>query len=259
MICSRHLRCGTVACALIVLPAGLPAQTKPLPVPRPLVAVYRFGWQSVPAARAKVRLRHVAGNRIEVSADAATFGMARSVWQMDATYRSEIEGTSLLPHEAEQVEMYRKKRVTTRLTFTPKEVVRDRTVTVGGRTEGRPRRFRTPLARDLVGALLWVRAQPLRAGESYALTVFPAASPYLARARVAGRESLRIRGRTVDAIRVELDLRGLQPDGSTTAVKKLRRARAWLSDDADRVVVRAEADVFIGSVVAELDRVEFEP
>ena len=41
--------------------------------------------------------------------------------------------------------------------------------------------------------------------------------------------------------------------------KKLKRAYAWLSDDRDRMLVKIEADIFVGSVWAELKSVEFEP
>jgi hypothetical protein len=32
----------------------------------------------------------------------------------------------------------------------------------------------------------------------------------------------------------------------------------WLSDDADRILLRAEAEVFVGTVFAELQSVQFD-
>jgi hypothetical protein len=37
--------------------------------------------------------------------------------------------------------------------------------------------------------------------------------------------------------------------------KKFRSGRVWISDDARRLPLRAEVDVFIGSVFAELAKV----
>jgi hypothetical protein len=249
------LRLAAVAAMLVAATVGRADSL--LPPPRAMVADYRFGWQSIEAARATIRVRPVSRRTLAVEAAAATRGLARSLWQMDATFQSDLDPSDMFPRRIELKELYREKQITTRLAFGPAEVVRERKVTVDGRSKGRPREFRVPGARDLSGALLWVRAQPLRPGETHALILFPGADPYLARASVAGRETLRINGVRRDAIRVDLELRGLRPNGTTVPVKKFRRARAWLSDDADRVVLRAEADVFVGKVFAELDGIEF--
>ena len=38
---------------------------------------------------------------------------------------------------------------------------------------------------------------------------------------------------------------------------KFKRAYIWLSDDPDRLVLRVQADIFVGSVWAELEKVSF--
>ncbi len=40
--------------------------------------------------------------------------------------------------------------------------------------------------------------------------------------------------------------------------KKFRGATVWLSDDADRLVLRIETQVFIGKVFAELQSMQFD-
>jgi hypothetical protein len=40
--------------------------------------------------------------------------------------------------------------------------------------------------------------------------------------------------------------------------RKFRRATIWLSDDADRIILRIEAQIFVGTVFAELQSVRFE-
>jgi hypothetical protein len=40
--------------------------------------------------------------------------------------------------------------------------------------------------------------------------------------------------------------------------RKFRRATLWISDDNDRILLRIEAQVFVGTVFAELQSVHFE-
>jgi len=40
--------------------------------------------------------------------------------------------------------------------------------------------------------------------------------------------------------------------------RKFRRATIWVSDDAERILLRIEAQVFVGTVFAELQSVRFD-
>jgi Protein of unknown function (DUF3108) len=40
--------------------------------------------------------------------------------------------------------------------------------------------------------------------------------------------------------------------------RKFRRATVWLSDDSDRLLLRIQAQIFVGTVFAELQSVEFD-
>jgi hypothetical protein len=40
--------------------------------------------------------------------------------------------------------------------------------------------------------------------------------------------------------------------------RKFRRATVWVSDDNDRILLRIEAQVFVGAVFAELQSVRFD-
>jgi hypothetical protein len=41
------------------------------------------------------------------------------------------------------------------------------------------------------------------------------------------------------------------------AHRKFRRATVWLSDDSDRLLLKIQAQIFVGTVVVELQSVEF--
>jgi len=40
--------------------------------------------------------------------------------------------------------------------------------------------------------------------------------------------------------------------------KKFRRASIWVSDDAERLLLRIEAQIFVGTVFADLQSVHFD-
>jgi Protein of unknown function (DUF3108) len=40
--------------------------------------------------------------------------------------------------------------------------------------------------------------------------------------------------------------------------RKFRRATIWVSDDSDRILLRIEAQIFVGTVFAELQSAHFE-
>jgi len=223
-----------------------------LPV-RPFQAEYRFGWEGIESARGKVRFIRTGPDRYRFLAETGTIGAARTLWAMDATHDAVLEGKALLTRHAIVSESYRGKQIRTRLDFSRDSVVRNRTVTVRGRSTGTPKRFALPAGRDLAGAWVWLTHQSLDTGDRHRLAVFPGADPCLVEARVAGRETVRIGKRELAAFRVEIDLREIRKNGTLAPFRKFRRARAWISDSPDRLLLRAEADVFIGSVFAEID------
>ena len=118
---------------------------------------------------------------------------------------------------------------------------------------------RLPGVRDLFAAMLFVRSQPLRNGDRLRLTVFPDQNPYLVDLTVAGRDTLTILGKKTPAIRFTIGIRTIETRGPNAGRLaphgKFRSGRVWMSDDARRLPLRAEVDVFIGSVFAELAKV----
>ena len=120
------------------------------------------------------------------------------------------------------------------------------------------REFRFPNLFDLHSALLFLRSQPLRDHAVYRVVVYPATSAYLATVTVVGREKVFVRGGTYNAIKADLQLHRLGKNLDLEPHRKFRRATAWISDDPNRILLRIEAQIFIGSVFAELQSVRFE-
>lgn len=236
--------------------AGLTASSPPsFPNPRPLHARYGFGWSGFPCATAESRLSKTSGDRLQLEITARTIGLARALWKFDATHMSTIEGSTLRPIAVRQVENDRGKKIVTELAFNSAGVVSKVTETPGSETK--TRKFDFPHLFDLQSALLYLRSQPLPERSVQRIVVYPATAAYLATVTVLGRERVTVPAGTYNAIKFDLQLNRIK-DGQLQPHRKFRRAKAWLSDDPDRLLLKIEAQVFVGSVVCELQAVDFD-
>jgi uncharacterized protein DUF3108 len=258
------VRAGLLA-ALLLIPQGLFAASTwestltssnppAFPNPRPMHARYGFGWSGFPCATAEVRLSKPGGDRVQLDVTARTTGLVRALWKFDATHSSIIDAESLRPISVRQVENDRGKRVVTDLAFSPTGVVSKVTETPGTGTKVRHHDFARLF--DLQSALLYLRSQSLQERSLQRIVVYPATAPYLATVTVLGRERVTVPAGTYNAIKFDLQLNRIK-DGELQPHRKFRRAVAWLSDDADRLLLKIEAQVFVGSVVSELQSVDF--
>jgi hypothetical protein len=223
------------------------------PNPRPLHARYGFGWSGFPCATAEIRLSK-GGARIQLDATARTTGLARALWKFDATHTSTVDAETLRPVAVRQIENDRDKRILTELSFSQAGVISKVTETPGPETK--VRRFDFPRLFDLQSAMLYLRSQPLQERDVQRIVAYSATAPYLATVTVLGRERVTVPAGTYNAIKVDLQLNRIK-DGQLQPHRKFRRATAWLSDDGDRVLLKIEAQVFIGSVFCELQSVDF--
>ena len=226
------------------------------PNPRPMQARYGFGWSGFPGATADVRLNKIEGNRLQLDINARTIGLVRTLWKFDANGTSIIAADTLRPIVVKQVENVRNEKTVIDLSFGAEGVTSKVTETPGKGTK--MRRFDFPHLFDLQSALLYLRSQPLQERSVQRIVVYPQTSAYLATATVLGRERITVPSGTYNAIKFDLQLNKIGKEGELEAHRKFRRATAWISDDPDRLLLRLEAQIFIGSVFAELQSVEFE-
>jgi len=237
------------------LSAAAPGSFQP---PRPLHTKYRFGWSGFTAGTLDIRLTQPTDDRFQVDATGHTIGLARELWKFDANNTSIADAATLHPIEVRQTETTRKKKTITNLNFESKGVI-SRRVEIPGKNEGpKLRRFDFPNLFDLQSALLYVRSQPLSEGSIQRLVVYPADSAYLATITGLGHTRLTTAVGTFNAIKIDLQLNKIRKDRELEPHRKFRRATAWVSDDADRLVLKIEAQLFVGTVSADLQSFEFE-
>ena len=176
---------------------------------------------------------------------------------MDATYRGLVDADTLRPVESKQTETYRKKRLITDLAFTNSGVTRARTEGPGAsKTSTVP--FNFPGLFDLHSAWLYLRSQPLNNHSVYRLVVYPATSAYLTTVTVLGHERVSVRAGGYNSIKIDLQLERVGKKLELEPHRKFRRATIWISDDENRIPLRIEAQIFVGTVFAELQALHFD-
>jgi hypothetical protein len=230
-------------------------RTPPL---RPLTAEYDFGWGGLKAAEATAKFTHPK-KQFRLELGSKTVGLARTIWRMDTTASSSVNAATLKPVKLVQVEKYSNKTLTTTVNFSTAGVARLKVETPADKNRAKVKRFKFGQVYDMHSALLFIRSQPLRKGDTIRLCVYPDTSPYLAEITVTDREEVTAAGKKWPAIACDLKLREITKDYTLIAHDKFKKATVWLSDDPDRLLLKLETDVFIGKVWAELKKVEFAP
>jgi hypothetical protein len=222
---------------------------------RPVRTTYHFGWSGFTAGVGDVHFTKTPDERFELEANGRSVGLARALWKLDASYRGFANAQTLRPISSKQTEIYRRKKIVTDLTFSDSGVTRARTET-NGTTSTRP--FNFPGLFDLHGAMLYLRSQPLADHSVYRLVVYPATSAYLTTITVLGREHVSVRAGSYNAIKLDLQLKRVGKKMELEPHRKFRRATIWISDDENRIPLRIEAQIFVGTVFAELQTVHFD-
>jgi hypothetical protein len=225
---------------------------------RPLRARYNFGWSGFTAATSEVHSTKPAENRFQLDGAGRTVGLVRALWRLDVNYRATADAATLHPVEMNQTEVIRGKKVATHLTFTSAGVTRARTEGPSGSSATKTRQFNFPNLFDLHSAMLYLRSQPLKDRSVQRIVVYPATTAYLATITVLGREKISVHAGTYNAIKIDLQLNKLGKNLELEPHRKFRRANVWISDDADRVILRIEAQIFVGTVFAELQSVRLD-
>ncbi len=124
--------------------------------------------------------------------------------------------------------------------------------------KSKTRELKFPNLLSLTSALLYVHSRPLPASAVEHFVVYPSTSAYFCTVTVAGREHITVPTGNYEAIRLDVQLNKVGKKRELLPHKKFKKATVWLSDDPNRFVLRVEAQIFIGTVFAELQSVQFD-
>jgi hypothetical protein len=225
---------------------------------RPQRASYGFGWNGITAATAEIRLSNALDGHLQLEATGHTIGVARSLWNFDVTHISTTDARSLRPIQVRETEVLRAKKVETEVSFTPQSVTSKRDEKRASSVKSKTRHFDLPNIHSIDSALLYLRSQSLKPDVVQRIVVYPATSAYLCTVTPAGRDHITVPAGSYDAIKLDLQLNKIGGKRELQPHKKFRRATVWLSDDADRLVLRIEAQIFAGTIFTELQSVQFD-
>ena len=212
---------------------------------------YRFGWSGITAAQADVRLVNKDGTT-KTTASGGTTGFARTLFKCDIDHECVSQRESLIPIHIVQDEKYANQTVHTTIEFNSKSVTSLREVTPS-KDSPKPKTLEFYPVYSLETALLWLRSQPLADGEREVMVVYANNAGYLATIKVVGRERIHIGQTDRNAIKVEFNFKTIDSHLNLKTYKRFKSGRGWLSDDAYRLPLRVEADIFIGYVFAEIE------
>jgi hypothetical protein len=222
---------------------------------RPFKAHYRFGWTAFAAAEADFDLSKAKGvTRLSVTAK--TIGVVRGMWKMDSQAVSTMRSETMRPISLNQTEVYRSESEKTKVDYTDTAVARLRE---SKPVHGKPRvkKFEYPNVHDMQSAFHFLRSQRLANGDVYSVVVYPSVDPYLAQVEVQGRPQVKIGGTKRATIQLDLKLWKIGKDLALEPHPKYKRSTIYLSDDRDRLLLRVEGELAVGSVWCELDKIEF--
>ena len=230
----------------------------PFPALAPFRALYRFGWEGIHAGGATVEVAPGSSRGfLRICAEGGPNPAIRKLWNYHARYLGEAGADGQVPSWFRMDEEVGKGDLLSEAAFSEGSAVSCHRFV---REEKPWKVTRLPGIRDLFAALLFVRSQPLHDGDRLLLTIFPDQNPYLVDLRVEGRDKILLRKRKIPCIRFRVGIRTVTTSGPETGMLaphgKFRCGRVWISDDARRLPVKAEVDIFIGSVFAELERAD---
>ena len=268
---ARHVKLASAVVVLAAMVASVceaaelwrdkigPETPGPFPLVRPFSGEFRFGWSDIEAASAKARLWY-SGDEIIVEVEGGTNGLARTLWQLDARHRAVILKEGLKPVGFSQLEKYTKKRVRTEAVFKPDGLWRIRAVTPDPKNVARWKRIKVEPVRDIISAMLLIRSQILNNGDRIGVVAFPGDAPFLVEVTVAKREQIRISGELRKAIKLDFQIQRIdvKKKGRLVPHGKFRSGSVWISDDENRIPLRAEVDIFVGYVFGELESLRFD-
>jgi len=252
---------GSMATPLVsAAPAWQKELTPPkpgsFPLPQEMQLHYRFGWAALPAATADFTFSRPRSGILQTEGNGGTLGVVRGLWKMDAIYSARANAQTLRPIEFTQQEIYRTETKHTETTFTDRDVNRRRYTTPTDPVIPKKKRVAYPFLHDLDSAYFFIRSQRLAKGDIYKLLVFPQTTAYLATVTVTGREPLTIKAGRFPAISCDLKLQEVDSHQNLIPHQKFKQATLWVSDDANRIPLKIESEIFVGSVWLELEKKE---
>lgn len=217
---------------------------------------YRISWQGIPVANGNLdisRPDHDAPGYLKITARAET--VKALSWLYHLTHRTEgsCKETTFQPHLFSTWQIENSREKWRRIEFAPDGMIHTVVGKKGGvdeRLDFNPNNFTV----DPVCGSLLARSLSIKVGAEASFDVFNGKHRFLISFKVLGQEKLKVQGVMRNAFKVLPSVKKLT---DTEGEPRLRRVLIWISTDRSREILRLESEVFIGSIVAQLQ--SFQP
>ncbi len=231
----------------------VPDVAGPFPEIQPFQAEYRLGWAEIEAARASASISYDGKNATLVSSGGTT-GFARTLYQLDASLDAAADRASLQTIHSTQLEKYTAYTLSILIEGKNGTLTSLRESTSRGSRPAKWKPVKISPIRDLFAASLFIRSQPLAKGDKVRTLVFPGGSPFLVDIESLGPETISIANSPREALRLDIKIQSVntKKGNALEPHHKFRSGTLWLSNDSTRILLRAEVQVFVGYVFAEL-------
>lgn len=236
---------GSAAPALALHPGARPGEA----------FTFKFSLGPVEGGRARMSIgrptaRH--GRRVlAVHGQAETTSFVKLLAHMDDDYKLVVDLGNLLPVSVAETERgLRERRINV-------SNVDGRTADVdfwSPQKQQRGRHFTTRITRDPLSGFFALRALPLADGSTLDLDILDGNALWRVALKVHRAQTLRLENDATahQAIRIDGIAHRIEDNGRPRAGMGPRNLTIWLSDDADRVLLRLEADTDLGRCALEL-------
>ena len=236
-----------------------PETLGPFPPVRPFSGEFRFGWSDIAAASAKARLWY-SGDLVIVEVEGGTDGLARTLWQLDARHKATILKEGLKPVGIRASRELRQENGAHRGGLQARRSLAHSCGYVRSEERGKWKKIKVEPIRDIVSAMLFIRSQVLNDGDKIGIVAFPGDAPFLVEVTVAKHEQLRVGDSLHKVIKLDFQIQRIDTKNKNRLAPhgKFKNGTVWISDDENRIPLRAEVDIFIGYVFGELQSIRFE-
>jgi len=221
---------------------------------RPSHLEYRFAWNGIPAAYARVdvkRARFAGEAGYVVEATGRTNRIVDLFWKFRGNARSMFLAEGFKPLSFWYKRRENSKKVTTWIDF---DGDRAKAVRV---KRGKRKIFEADGAHfvDPMNAVFRARARAVRVGDSIRQGVFTGERRYDIALTVVAAETVKVPAGRFEAWRLKPSLvKFSRKHGTKKPDSRLRNATIWVTRDPSHVLLRIRGDVFVGAVTLDLVR-----
>ena len=212
--------------------------------------VYEFTWEGIPAARGTwtaCRRREEDKVVVEVKGRAETLKPVDVLWDLQAKVKAIVGTTPVVPQRFSLYKRENSRRRDTIMDFD--HAAKTVRITRIGK-HGNPRHYRADIVGqyDPVSAVFVLRGLTFTEGQTVTIDLQMGKDLYRVTLSVLQREDITVKAGTFRTVVIEPILYNVTKNEPSD----LRRARLWISDDSRHIAVKAESEVLVGTVSAEL-------